>query len=63
MRTKALGFFFVAPGSLDSKGAPGWGIGGSDTMAFFRKDLKQEPWDILAEFQIYAGKGSSESLE
>ncbi|KAK7437703.1 hypothetical protein VKT23_018419 [Stygiomarasmius scandens] len=56
-RTGALSFFMVTPGGRDDKGRPGFAVGGVDTMAFFRRSFKQEPWDILADFQMYRAKG------
>ncbi|THV01783.1 hypothetical protein K435DRAFT_853480 [Dendrothele bispora CBS 962.96] len=56
--TGALGFFFITPGNRDCKGTPAWGIAGRDTFAFFKKELGYEPWDILADFQMFGAKGT-----
>ncbi|THU97611.1 hypothetical protein K435DRAFT_857483 [Dendrothele bispora CBS 962.96] len=54
--TGAAGFFFVAGGDRDSRAIPTWGVTTDDVMFFFRKELHLEPWDVLADLQMWGNK-------
>ncbi|THV07305.1 hypothetical protein K435DRAFT_848254 [Dendrothele bispora CBS 962.96] len=57
-RTGAIGCFFIVGGGRESRAIPSWGMAGGEMMSFFRKELGSEPWDILADLQMYGSRGN-----
>ncbi|KAJ3748068.1 hypothetical protein DFH05DRAFT_1522492 [Lentinula detonsa] len=60
LRTGAVGFGILAPGSSDDRGRPTWFVSGDSSVEFVRKHLNMTMWDLLGQFELWASARQSE---
>ncbi|KAJ3742463.1 hypothetical protein DFH05DRAFT_1558504 [Lentinula detonsa] len=56
VRTGAVGFGFLCPGTSDDKGFPAWFVAGNKTADFVRHHLNTTMWDLLLELELWTAK-------
>ncbi|KAJ3734938.1 hypothetical protein DFJ43DRAFT_1037266 [Lentinula guzmanii] len=56
VRTGAVGFRFLCPGTSDDKGFPAWFVAGNKTADFVHHHLNTTMWDLLLELELWTAK-------
>ncbi|KAJ3712395.1 hypothetical protein C8R42DRAFT_647560 [Lentinula raphanica] len=59
LRTGAMGFGFLVPGTSDCKGTPTFFFAGKDSPKFVRQQLNLEMWDLLHLLELWAHSSQS----
>ncbi|KAJ3769673.1 hypothetical protein FB446DRAFT_706043 [Lentinula raphanica] len=60
LRTSAVGFGILAPGSRDDRGQPIWFVAGTKSTDFVRKYLNTTMWDLAGDLELWANTSKSE---
>ncbi|KAJ3746934.1 hypothetical protein EV360DRAFT_76399, partial [Lentinula raphanica] len=63
LRTGAMGFGFLVPGTSDCKGTPTFFFAGKDSPKFVRQQLNLEMWDLLHLLELWAHSNQSFSAK
>ncbi|KAE9407452.1 hypothetical protein BT96DRAFT_933486 [Gymnopus androsaceus JB14] len=59
LRTGAVGFGVLAPGSGDDRGLPIWFVAGSNSVDFVRAHLNTTMWDLTGQLELWANTRKS----